>query len=83
MNHGKTIELFFVNGTADDVVTAELSNWNAQAIRIPRAECRNPKQEHVTNVLQGVGVYFLVCQNDGGKEGVYVGEAENIHKRLH
>ena len=58
MNHGKTIELFFVNGTADDVVTAELSNWNAQAIRIPRAECRNPKQEHVTNVLQGVGVYF-------------------------
>ena len=82
MNHGKTIELFFVNGTADDVVTAELSNWNEQAIRIPRAECRNPKQEHVTNVLEGVGVYFLVCQNDGGKEGVYVGEAENIHKRL-
>ena len=82
MNHGKTIELFFVNGTADDVVTAELSNWNAQAIRIPRLECRNPKHEHIANVLQGVGVYFLVCQNDGGKEGVYVGEAENVHKRL-
>ena len=29
MSHGKTIELFFVNGPADDVVTAELSNWNA------------------------------------------------------
>ncbi len=82
MNHGKTIELFFVNGTADDVVTAELSNWNAQAIRIPRLECRSPKQDHIANALQGVGVYFLVCQNDGGKEGVYVGEAENIHKRL-
>lgn len=82
MNHGKTIELFFVNGTADDVVTAELSNWNAQAIRIPRLECRSPKQDHIANALQGVGVYFLVCQNDGGKEGVYVGEAENVHKRL-
>lgn len=82
MNHGKTIELFFVNGTADDVVTAELSNWNAQAIRIPRLECRNPKQDHIASAIQGVGVYFLVCQNDGGKEGVYVGEAENIHKRL-
>ena len=67
---------------ADDVVTAELSNWNAQAIRIPRLECRNPKQDHITNALQGVGVYFLVCQNDGGKESVYVGEAENVHKRL-
>ena len=82
MNHGKTIEMFFVNGIADDVVTAELSNWNAQAIRIPRLECRNPKPEHIANALQGVGVYFLVCQNDGGKESVYVGEAENIHKRL-
>lgn len=82
MNYGKTIELFFVNGTADDVVTAELSNWNAQAIRIPRSECRNPSQDHIANALQGVGVYFLICQNDGGKEGVYVGEAENIHNRL-
>lgn len=82
MNHGKTIELFFVNGTADDVVTAELSNWNAQAIRIPRAECRNPTHEHIVRALKGVGVYFLICQNDGGKEGVYVGEAENVHKRL-
>ena len=82
MSHGKSIELFFVNGTADDVVTAELSNWNAQAIRIPRLECRNPNHEHIVNALQGVGVYFLVCQNDGGKEDVYVGEAENVHKRL-
>ena len=82
MNHGKTIELFFVNGTADDVVTAELSNWNAQVIRIPRVECRNPAHKHIADALKGVGVYFLVCQNDGGKEGVYVGEAEDVHGRL-
>ena len=82
MNHGKTIELFFVNGTAGHVVTAELSNWNAQAIRIPRTECRNPNPEHIAHALQGVGVYFLVCQNDGVRESVYVGEAENVHKRL-
>ena len=82
MNHGKTIELFFVNGTAGDVVTAELSNWNAQTIRIPRKECRNPSPEHIARSLLGVGVYFLVCQNDGIRESVYVGEAENVHKRL-
>lgn len=82
MGHGKTLELFLVNGTADDVVTAELSNWNAQAIRIPRLKVSKPDHEHITKALQGVGVYFLVCQNDGGKEEVYVGEAENVHKRL-
>lgn len=82
MNYGKTIELFLVNGTADDVVTAELSNWNAQAIRIPRTECRNPTHKHIADALKGVGVYFLVCQNDGDKEGVYVGEAEDVHSRL-
>ena len=38
MNHGKTIEMFLVDGTADGVVTAELSNWNGKAIKIPRTE---------------------------------------------
>lgn len=28
--HGKSIELFLVNGSADSIVTAELSNWNAR-----------------------------------------------------
>lgn len=34
MAYGKTIELFLVNGTADSLVTAELSNWNGKAIKI-------------------------------------------------
>lgn len=38
MVYGKTIELFLVNGTADSIITAELSNWNGKAIKIPRTE---------------------------------------------
>ena len=38
MAYGKAIELFLVNGTADNLVTAELSNWNGKAIKIPRTE---------------------------------------------
>ena len=38
MKYGKSIELFLVNGTADSIVTAELSNWNGKAIKIPRIE---------------------------------------------
>lgn len=32
--YGKTIELFLLNGTADSLVTAELSNWNGKAENI-------------------------------------------------
>ena len=36
MAYGKSIELFLANGTADSLITAELSNWNGKAIKIPR-----------------------------------------------
>lgn len=34
MAYGKAIELFLVNGTADSLITAELSNWNGKAINL-------------------------------------------------
>lgn len=33
MAYGKSIELFLANGTADSLITAELSNWNGKAIQ--------------------------------------------------
>lgn len=42
--HGKSIELFLVNGLADSIVTAELSNWNGKAIKIPRIEVSTAKE---------------------------------------
>lgn len=32
--------------------------------------------------IQGVSVYFLLCEEDGGRS-VYIGEAENVRERLH
>ena len=78
MSYGKTIELFLVNGTADSVITAELSNWNGMAIKIPRIEVVSCKREDIT----GPGVYFLFCKEDDGDDSVYIGEAENIKDRL-
>lgn len=78
MAYGKTIELFLVNGVSDSLVTAELSNWNGKAIKIPRTQVAGCKREDVT----GAGVYFLFCQEDDGDDAVYIGEAENIAERL-
>ena len=77
MNHGKTIEMFLVDGTADGIVTAELSNWNGKAIKIPRTEVAGCEREDIA----GVGVYFLFG-SDGQGETVYIGESENVLNRL-
>ncbi len=78
MPYGKSIELFLVNGTADSLITAELSNWNGKAIKIPRIEVTSCKREDITQA----GVYFLFCKEDDGSDSVYIGEAENVKDRL-
>lgn len=78
MPYGKTIELFLANGTADSLITAELSNWNGKAIRIPRKEVSECNRSDISQV----GVYFLFCKEDDGSDSVYIGEAENVKERL-
>ena len=78
MSFGKTIEFYLVNGTADSIITAELSNWNGKAIKIPRIEVPSCDRED----LCGTGVYFLFCKDDDGSDSVYIGEAENVKERL-
>lgn len=76
--YGKSIELFLANGTADSLITAELSNWNGKAIKIPRIEVSECKRDDI----KGAGIYFLFCKEDDDSDSVYIGEAENIQERL-
>lgn len=78
MAYGKSIELFLVNGSADSLITAELSNWNGKALKIPRIEVASCSRDDITQA----GVYFLFCKEDDGGESVYIGEAENVKERL-
>ena len=78
MAYGKSIELFLVNGSADSLITAELSNWNGKAIKIPRIEVASCGREDIKQA----GVYFLFCKEDDESDSVYIGEAENVKERL-
>ena len=78
MAYGKTIELFLVNGNADSLIIAELSNWNGKAIKIPRLEVQMCDRPDICEP----GVYFLFCQDEDGMSSVYIGEAENVKDRL-
>ena len=78
MTYGKSIELFLANGTADSLITAELSNWNGKAIKIPRIEVAECNRDD----LKGPGVYFLFCKDEDEADAVYIGESENVKDRL-
>lgn len=47
--------LFLANGTADSLITAELSNWNGKAIKIPRIEVNDCKRDDI----KGAGMIKL------------------------
>lgn len=79
MAYGKTVTIYFDNGTPDGIITASLSNWNGVCIKAPRSEILRKDYEE----LDAPGVYFLVCTDtDDGQDAVYIGEAENVRSRL-
>lgn len=79
MAYGKSVNLFLVNGKADSLIVATLSNWNATALKIPRIEVSNCGRSE----LQQPGVYFLICTDQNtGEKSVYIGESDNVRVRL-
>ena len=66
-----------MNGTPDSIITASLSNWNGQAVKVPRSEIQSYERDD----LSKAGVYFLFC-NDDGNNSVYIGESEDMLERL-
>ena len=80
MNYGKSIRLFFVEGTADGRWMCELSNWTGKAYKIPRKYVKNSNDRPE---LTNTGIYFLFGKSDDRDTyRVYIGEAENIYERL-
>lgn len=73
MQYGKTIEMFLVDGDASGLVTAELSNWNGKAIKIPRTMIKKCTHDDFKGstvsedivpsfVEHGNGYYRLRCE---------------------
>jgi hypothetical protein len=78
---GKTIKLFLVDGEPNGRMTCELSNWTGKAFKIPR---RKIKDSIDRPELTNTGIYILFGKSDKlDKKGLaYIGEAEEIYKRL-
>lgn len=80
MSEPLSIKIFLAKGSASSLRTAEISNWSGKAIACSRAELDElAKRDEAIRP----GVYFLIGNDvDTGEPSVYVGEAEEVAKRL-
>jgi len=76
---GKTIRLFLVDGTANGLTTAELSNWTGMGIKVPKIKI---KEYSTRSEFQKPGVYILIGKGENNEDAAYIGEAEIIAERL-
>ncbi|PUB29452.1 uncharacterized protein DUF4357 [Elizabethkingia sp. YR214] len=77
---GKTIRLFLVDGTANGLTTAELSNWTGIGVKVPRIKIREYSNRPE---FQKPGVYILIGKGENNEDAAYIGEAEVIANRLY
>lgn len=68
-----------MDGTPDGVLVCELFNWTGKGFKIPRSKLKELSKRRD---LRKAGVYFLVGKDDEDSDIVYIGEAEDVYKRL-
>lgn len=78
-SRGQSLELFFIDGRPDGMLTAEIFNWTGHVLMTPRtqlAQALRRREAHYT------GVYVLLGENEEGKPLAYIGESEDIGDRI-
>jgi hypothetical protein len=75
---GRSLELYYIDGRPDGMVTAELFNWTGGVLMFPRtqlgAALARPEAAYA-------GVYILLGDQDG-EPRAYIGEGEDISARI-
>ncbi len=80
-NLGKTVRLYMADGKPSGLMIAEIINWTGQVYQIPRSQLGKLRDR---SELEKTGVYVLagVSETVQNKEKVYIGESDNVLKRL-
>lgn len=75
---GKSLELFFVDGNPEGLLTAEVFNWTGHVLSMPRTQLAKALQREEAKYT---GIYILLGEMDG-QNTIYIGEGENIAERI-
>jgi hypothetical protein len=78
MPGGRSLELYFIDGHPEGMLTAEVFNWTGHVLKFPRTQLRDAlKRKEAAQT----GVYLLLS-DDSLNPIAYIGESENVAARM-
>lgn len=79
-NQGQSLELFFIDGTPDGMLTAEIFNWTGHVLVTPRIRLAEALKREEASFT---GVYLLLGDSDDSNlVRVYIGESDDVAARI-
>jgi len=78
MTQGRSLQLYFIDGRPDGMLTAELFNWTGHVLQFPRTRL---KEALARKEAGFTGVYLLIGETETGPLA-YIGESENLAERM-
>src|SRR4051812_46764991 len=74
----RSLELFFIDGKPEGMLTAEVFDWTGHILVAPRTQLSDALKRKEARFT---GVYLLFGEKDG-EQTLYVGESEDIGERI-
>ena len=74
----RSLELYFIDGKPDGMLTAEVFNWTGHVLMSPRTQIGKVLKRKEAGFT---GVYILIGESDG-QPLAYIGESEDVSSRL-
>ena len=78
VSRGRSLELFFIDGRPDGMLTAEVFNWTGHVLMTPRTQISEALRRKEAGYT---GIYLLLGEKDG-QPLAYIGEAEDVSDRI-
>ena len=78
MSFGRSLELYFVDGRPDGMLTAQVFNWTGIVLRAPKTQLREALARREAGYT---GVSVLLGERDG-LPLAYIGEGEEVGARI-
>lgn len=75
---GRSLELYYIDGRPDGMLTAELFNWTGHVLMTPRTQIA---EALVRPEAKFTGVYLLIGEQNG-EPRAYIGQGEDIAARI-
>lgn len=75
---GRSLQLYFVDGRPDGMLTAEVFNWTGHVLMAPRTQIADALRR---SEARHTGVYLLLGEREGSPL-CYIGEAEDLASRI-